>query len=67
MKTVWILFSVANDYNQPNKAFEKLWWHKPTHDDLKEFGFDLKESEHLIKPNRGGMTEYWIESFSEKE
>ena len=32
--SVWILFSVANDYNQPDKAFEKLWWKKPTAEEL---------------------------------
>jgi len=31
---VWILFSVANDYNQPARAFEKLWWSEPTNEEI---------------------------------
>jgi len=65
MKTIWILFSVANDYSQPEKAFEKLFWSKPTYEDLKEYGFDEKDAKRLIRPNYGGMTEYWVESFTE--
>ena len=65
MKTVWILMSIANDYNQPEKAFEKLWWFKPTHNELKQYGFTKEESVNLIKPNRGGSTQYWVESFTE--
>ena len=31
MKTTnWFLFSAANDYNQPAKAFEAYWSEKPT-------------------------------------
>ena len=65
MKKVWILFSVANDYNQPEKAFEKLWWYKPTYENLKEFGFTENEAKKLKKPNNGGGGEYWIECFSD--
>lgn len=54
---------IDNDYNQPPKAFEKLFWTKPTYNDLKEFGFTKKDAKNLIKPNRGGDTKYWIEEF----
>ena len=67
MKTVWILMYVDNDYNQPAKAFKKLWWHKPTYNDLKEYGFSEEDAENLCKPNRGGETRYWVESFTEGE
>ena len=66
MKTVWILMYVDNDYNQPQKAFKKLWWKKPTYDDLKKFGFSKEDAENLSKPNRGGETKYWVESFTEE-
>ena len=57
--------SIANDYNQPEKAFEELWWFEPTHNELKQYGFTKEESVNLIKPNRGGSTQYWVESFTE--
>lgn len=65
MKSVWILMYVRNDYNQPEQAFEKLWWEKPTYDDLKEYGFTEEDAENLHKPNRGGETEYWVDKFTE--
>lgn len=64
-KTVWILMYVDNDYNQPEKAFEKLWWTKPTYKELEEYGFSEEDAKNLSKPNRGGQTEYWVEAFSE--
>ena len=65
MKKVWILFSVANDYNQPEKAFEELWWEKPSFEDLKKYGYTEEDynSEEMCKPNRGGETTYWVEEF----
>ena len=57
---------VDNDYNQPEKAFAELWWHEPTYDDLKKFGFSVDDAKRLHKPNRGGETEYWVEVFNEK-
>lgn len=62
---VYILFALANDYNQPDRAFVKLFWEKPTHEQLKKYGFIQEESESLRKPNRGGETEYWVEEFSQ--
>lgn len=66
MKTVWILFSVVNDYNQPEKAFEKIYWHKPTYEDLMEYGFSSDEAnKECPYLNKVGSVEYWIESFTE--
>ena len=64
---VWILMYVDNDYNQPEKAFEKLWWHKPSYNELKEYGFSEDDAKKLWKPNRGGETEYWVETFTNKQ
>ena len=50
---VWILFSVANDYNQPEKAFEKIYWEKPSKE-------ELKRVEILNEDNDN----YWIEEFT---
>jgi len=61
---VWILMSVANDYNQPDKAFEKLFWEKPTYDDLKEFDFSEQEAKDLTKNNISGCGDYWVETFT---
>lgn len=68
---VWILMSVDNDYNQPPKAFEEIWWYKPTYEDLKEYGFtkeaaEAKNIEDMVKPNKGGETVYWIEKFKQQ-
>ena len=65
MKKVWILMYVDNDYNQPEKAFAELWWHKPTYEDLQKYGFTEDDAKRQNKPNRCGETEYWIESFTE--
>lgn len=62
---VWILFSVANAYDQPDKAFEELFWEKPTHKDLEKHGFTEEESRRGQKNNydSGGAGDYWIERF----
>jgi hypothetical protein len=65
MKTVWILFSIANDYNQPPKAYENIWWHKPTFEDLKEYGYSKKQCTNIAIPIKISGVEYWVESFSE--
>jgi hypothetical protein len=49
---VWILFSVANEYDQPEKAFEKIYWEKPT-----------KEEKDRVKLLNSGNDSYWIEEF----
>ena len=61
---VWILFSIANEYNQPSKAFEKLFWHKPTYEELKEFGYSKDESKGMRKNNINGCGDYWVEEFN---
>lgn len=63
---VWILMSVANDYNQPDKAFETLWWEKPTYEDLKPYGFSEEEAKRMRSPNKFGDGDYWVETFSKK-
>lgn len=50
---IWILFSVANDYNQPDKAFEKIYWEEPT-----------KEERESVKRLNSGNNDYWIEEFT---
>ena len=34
MKTIWILTSIYNDYNQPENNLECAWEHKPSHKEL---------------------------------
>ena len=71
MVTVWILFSIANDYNQPNKAFEQIYWEKPTIEMLKDkIGFILDEEQYKGIMNGGFKTygtQYWIESFKQSK
>jgi len=38
---VYIVMSRANKYDQPEAAFEKLFWEKPTEEELIEFGLTL--------------------------
>jgi hypothetical protein len=66
---VWILFMIANAYDQPEKAFEKLYWEKPTLEELNTFfGYKadfpqtnvmLEGAEFVEDGNR-----YWIEEFT---
>lgn len=61
---VWILFSVANDYNQPNKAFEELFWEQPDSEDLKKLGIhDEMDISDILKGRRTRVSgaDYWIE------
>ena len=50
---VWILFSAANEYNQPDKAFEKIYWEEPT-----------KEERDRVKQLNKSNDDYWIEEFN---
>ena len=64
---VWILFSIANKYDQPDKAFEQLFWSKPTKEDA---GFS--SNEYWSKIIRGIKTRvdectYWIEEFKKED
>jgi len=65
---IWILFSKANEYNQPAKAFEKLFWTEPTTKELSELigcstntALLLLEGETINECN----DKYWIESFTQ--
>lgn len=59
---IWILFSVANDYNQPDRAFEKLYWEKPTAEKLaSEIGYIKEIGEKLL--NGEHYDGYWLEEF----
>ena len=66
---VWILFSVANDYNQPDKAFEKLFWTKPTAEELgKEIGVIPSAVESMLEGKHyggNGNGRYWLECFKQ--
>lgn len=63
MKECWILFSKENQYYQPERAFEELYWHVPKHEDLEKYGFSEKESKALRKDNINGCGEYWVSKF----
>ena len=65
MKSVWILFSVANDYNQPDRAFEELFWEKPTLEDLKKYVDNESANKILQGMNvRSYGGDWWIEKFT---
>lgn len=64
---VWILKSKANDYNQPDEAFEKLYFFKPTKEELGNYlGVMVEFMEGLSNGeiyDDGGM-EYWVDEYS---
>ncbi len=67
---VWILFSIANDYNQPDKAFEKLFWEKPTAEELgKELGYTKEAMEEIIDGKQVRLTGcyFWLECFEKNK
>jgi len=51
---VWIKFSRANDYNQPEKAFESIHWEKPIDHEVDKVWYI-------------GDCEFWYECFENKE
>ena len=55
---IWILFSVANDYNQPDRALLFIWlkiyWEEPT----------KEERKRVQDMNDNSNNRYWIEKFS---
>ena len=66
MAKVWILFSVANDYNQPDKAFEELFWEKPTQKYLMEkYGFNTEQAKEMRQSNVDGSGDFWVEEFNQ--
>jgi len=71
---VYILMYQENDYNQPEKAFGKLFWEVPTKEELvKACNFDFRyqgEScyEELLNGKRITLDcDYWIETFVKGE
>lgn len=46
----WIVFSVANEYNQPDRAFEGLYWEKPT--------------DEYLQKTYGGLHNWRVEKFN---
>jgi hypothetical protein len=68
----WVLMSIANEYEQPDKAFEYLWFHKPSKDEVEEqtvkgLTNDIYRSMLSGVQIRINHYEYWIEYFTEKE
>lgn len=65
---VWILFYEENVEYPPPKAFEKLFWKKPTYEDLKEYGFTKKQAKNPERrvSNWSG-DEFWVECFWNKD
>jgi hypothetical protein len=65
--SVWILFSVANNYDQPESAFEKLWWQKPTAEELGKHLGMYPDSDPVAKLFAGEKVRndgtYWLEEF----
>ena len=62
MSKVWILKSEYNAYDQYGEYFEKVWFHKPSEDELSEFLQCTKQfaQEFLNgKQGRQGTEEVW--------
>lgn len=53
---IYIVFGKANDYNQPDRAFESLFWEKPTNKDLIDFNLTVEDM--YDEPRSSG---YWVE------
>lgn len=64
---VWILTSTMNDYNQHGEYFEAVWFHKPTYEDLKQFGFNEDESEKLKYIGKHSDISYDITAYEKSE
>ena len=78
MKSIWCLFSIVNDYNQPPTNLVAAWCSKPTFKDIKNIFKKLEimyipESPDNFNPEYGKLsrgdivqyydTEYRIEEF----
>jgi len=70
--TVYVLMSQANEYDQPEKAFEGLFWQLPSFDDLNRIIGNMdKEDLNLlqnglhIRQKKHQYCEYWLESFTQ--
>ena len=62
MNKIWVLFSIANDYDQPDNNLEAWWANKPSFDQLsKTMGIVVnkeKGNETLGKILRGIVVRY---------
>lgn len=75
MNKVWLLFSQTWEfYNQPDRAFENIFWEKPATEDIQraianqvtQISGDLLEKFKVV--SEGGISriwgsDYWIEEF----
>lgn len=68
---VWIVFSLANNYDQPDKAFELLLWEEPTESSLKDiikiYGISKNQIESLLNLKiikNASHDSIWIEKFT---
>lgn len=74
-KTIWALFSIANEYDQPDNNLETFWFHKPGFHDLKVFFEPVKVTTSAMdmyygQLSRGlnvrmGNTDYRIQEITE--
>ncbi len=70
MKSVYILFSINHDQNEPKRKFEQLFWKTPSLSEINEFlKFDLTQEEynHIFGgqgANVNGVY-FWLEEFKE--
>jgi hypothetical protein len=47
--TIWCLFSIANDYNQPKNNLECFWASEPSIQDIaKAIGVDFKGDDNIL-------------------
>ncbi|WP_298845567.1 hypothetical protein [uncultured Clostridium sp.] len=63
METIWCLFSIANEYDQPDNNLECVWLTKPTFKQIR-YIFGLAEGKWIedllegLKVRDAGHTEY---------
>jgi hypothetical protein len=62
---IWILTETWNDYNQHGDVFVAAFLNKPTEEQLKEYGVDEFEMEHVLIKGGGRlwMEDYWFNLF----
>jgi len=64
--TIWCLFSVANEYDQPEHNLETFYFEKPNKGDIMKFlRCNEVEAEALLRSERtrikGDYTDYYLE------
>lgn len=65
--TIWALFSIDNEYNQPNNNLVCYWFSKPTQSQL-EKRFSKEVSETILqfgKYHQNGGTQFRLEEVKE--